>query len=146
MASAPFLAANCEGSRKYFHAMNGYWNTVNFALAGVGLLRARKESGSLSASETLERHIQLEQTLLFNAGLDLAYMTAGLYLMERAKGNESRSDQLKGFGQSLMLQGGFLCLFDLFFYRAIRKNRLEVMNWMEKVNVGANGIKLTHKF
>jgi hypothetical protein len=37
----------------------------------------------------------------------------GLYLTERAKRPDVNSDQLKGFGRSIMLQGAFLMVFDL---------------------------------
>ncbi|WP_324001863.1 DUF6992 family protein, partial [Parvimonas micra] len=36
-------ASNTQGSEKAFHQMNAYWNTVNFAIAGVGLLGIRKQ-------------------------------------------------------------------------------------------------------
>ena len=54
--------------------------------------------------------------LLLNAGLDVAYIMTGLYMKERAKNVEKRKAMLKGYGNSIMLQGGFLFLFDVALY------------------------------
>ena len=40
--TSPILANNSSGSDKYFHQMNGYWNSVNLIIAGFGYFRARK--------------------------------------------------------------------------------------------------------
>lgn len=79
------LANNSSGSDKYFYQMNLYWNVVNGALAGLGVLGAKKTQGNLSAFQTLEEQSSTEKTFLVNTGLDVAYVMTGGYLLEKAK-------------------------------------------------------------
>jgi hypothetical protein len=51
-----------------------------------------------------------------NAGLDVAYVMTGFFLIEKGKNSANNADRLKGFGYSLILQGGFLFAFDLIMY------------------------------
>ena len=108
-------SGNLTGSQHYFHQMNAYFNIVNLAIAGYGLLEVRKQMNKkLSIYENLRQQQKVESLLLLNSGLDLAYITTGLYLRER--GINHLNDQTKGYGGSLMLQGGFLLAFDLIQY------------------------------
>lgn len=101
-----------SGRSKYFHQMNAGWNIVNAGLATAGLISAAGESaGSYGAVETIRQAEFLEKLLLFNAGLDVGYMAFGMYLKER--GRRTNQTRLRGFGDSLLVQGGFLFLFDL---------------------------------
>ncbi len=103
-----------SGSSLYFHQGNVMWNTVNFALAGFGLYGSLTAlPGSFGLAQTITEQYSLEKILLFNAGLDIGYMATGLYLIERAKHINKSSNRFKGYGQALILQGGFLFLFDL---------------------------------
>lgn len=107
-----------------FHQMNAGWNVVNAALAVPGLIGSSARLASppeLGTAESLQTQNTLEDVLLFNAGLDLAYMASGLYLIERSRRGEAGA-QLEGFGYSLILQGGFLFVFDLVVYFMQRSN------------------------
>jgi len=104
------------GEAHYFHQMNVLWNTVNIGLAIPGYLKARKANSSLSFSETIRMQHQTEKIFLINSGLDIAYMAGGLLLRSSAKTNSSNQHQFNGYGNSLLLQGGFLFLFDLTAY------------------------------
>jgi hypothetical protein len=115
-----------------FHQMNAGWNIVNAAIAVpslIGGLRARaamtEAPGPLAPGDiaaALRAQRQIEHALLFNAGIDLAYVMTGLYLIERANRSGVDSAQLTGWGWSLALQGGFLFAFDLGAYIAQRQN------------------------
>ncbi len=107
-----------DPQRAAFHQMNAGWNIVNAALAIPGFLGARQnlaDPPALTLSESLAEQNRLEDTLLFNAGIDFAYIAAGFYLVERSRRGEDAA-RLTGFGRSLMLQGGFLLGFDLTVY------------------------------
>ena len=56
---------------------------------------------------------KLKKTLAINMGLDVCYMLAGAILKNRA-GRMTSENQARniGFGNSLVLQGGFLFVFD----------------------------------
>jgi hypothetical protein len=116
------LLSNSSGSDKYFYQMNIYWNVVNGALAGLGVLGAKKIQGNLSAFQTLEEQSSTEKTFLVNTGLDAAYVMTGIYLLEKSKNSVDNQNMLKGYGQSVILQGGFLLLFDGIMYGVHRSH------------------------
>ncbi|MFP4112905.1 MAG: DUF6992 family protein [Spirochaetota bacterium] len=102
-----------------FHQMNAGWNIVNAALAVPSLVGAQARLSSppeLSLGEALVEQNRLEDILLFNAGIDFAYIAAGFYLTELARRDDADTAQLTGFGHALMLQGGFLLVFDAVVY------------------------------
>ena len=81
------IASNqTTGETKYFHRMNVYWNLFNLGIAGAGLLGSRKRSADgETLGEAIKQHQNMKQVLLFNAGLDVAYIVGGVYLRERAR-------------------------------------------------------------
>ena len=116
------LLSNSSGSDKYFYQMNVYWNVVNGVLAGLGVFGAKKMQGNLSAFQSLEEQSSTEKTFLINTGLDVAYVMTGVYLLEKSKNSIDSQDMLKGYGQSVILQGGFLLLFDGIMYGVHRSH------------------------
>lgn len=111
------LRGRHTGPERYFHDMNIYWNLVNLGIAGLGYYTATHENPeTYSLFTTAAKHYSFQKVLLFNAGLDIGYVLGGLYLTERSRRGGERADQLKGFGKSVMLQGGFLFAFDLVNY------------------------------
>ena len=112
-AVSGYQMSKTSGNTYYFHQMNVFWNTVNVAIAASGYLSAINAETSLSQQETLMELNSFSKILLLNTGLDLAYMSAGLYLRERSRNIAKHSQRFKGYGKSLLLQGGFLFLFDL---------------------------------
>jgi hypothetical protein len=102
-----------QGVPYYFHQMNLFWNTVNLGIAVGGYIGATSMDPAVGSVEVLNQYHQFSKILLLNTGLDVGYVMTGLYLRERS-GNVSRhAKRLKGYGNSLMLQGGFLLVFDL---------------------------------
>src|SRR5574343_540202 len=137
-------ATNATGSGPYFFRMNAYWNVVNLGIASLGLFQLRKE---LNKSYTLTQNQlaqqKLEKILLLNTGLNLAYITTGLLLKENGK----RMSNLRntGFGNSLLLQGAFLLVFDLVQYGKPRRNGKFLETQLSKLQLqaGPNGIGLS---
>lgn len=106
-----------KGESKYFHQFNAMWNTVNLAIAGFGYFNSINTDYSLlTNSQIVKDFSSLQSFLLLNAGLDVAYIATGLYLKEKSKSSPNNSDRLRGYGNSLLLQGGFLLLFDVGLY------------------------------
>ncbi len=125
-----------RGRTRYFHQMNVMWNVVNAGIATAGLLGLRNELGQpASPTGALEEAMSFEKILLFNAGLDLAYVAAGAYLYER--GRRTDSVRLQGYGQSLWLQGGFLFAFDLTVYFLTHRHTTEML---EGLRFTGNGL------
>jgi hypothetical protein len=117
ISTGAIAARQATGSNKHFHQMNAYWNVVNLALAGFGYYgSATADPALLDLFSSVKEHYGMEKILLLNTGLDAAYIATGLYLAERAKNSPTHADRLKGFGQSVMLQGSFLLAFDMVMY------------------------------
>lgn len=102
-----------NGEKAYFHEMNLIWNVVNLGIAGAGYYFTLSGEMLSNSAELLESQVSFQKILLFNAGLDIAYVIGGFYLMERSKNTSKNPERLKGYGKSVILQGGFLLLFDL---------------------------------
>ncbi len=146
LVSSPVLARRSEGSTRYFYQMNGYWNAVNLAIAGFGFYSALNgETSGLALSETLSEQFSMEKILLFNAGLDLAYMAGGFYLKERAKNSMSNQHRFEGFGNSLILQGGFLLAFDLGMYFIHHNHASELLQHIDQLTLNPFGFSLSWK-
>ncbi|MBL0048253.1 MAG: hypothetical protein IPP32_09195 [Bacteroidetes bacterium] len=126
---------------KNFHKMNMMWGGINLVLAATGYLGAVNDKKSYDLKKSFKQQQSIEKTFLANAALDAAYITAGLYLTERAKNQESKSAVYKGYGQSIMLQGAFLMCFDAVMF-AVENNHgnKKLYRFLDKVNLSSNGI------
>ncbi len=143
MAVSGFSINGASGSNRHFHQMNVYWNVVNLALAGFGYYGAvRADPSTTDLARSVKDFYGTEKTLLLNAGLDVGYILGGLYLTERAKNPENRRDMLKGFGQSVMLQGGFLLLFDTVLYFVLHQQEKELPGLLSSLRFTGSGIAL----
>ncbi len=115
-AYSGYQLTQTEGKQYYFNQMNVFWNLVNAGIATTGFISASNSPADISVLETLNETQKFSSILLLNAGLDLAYISAGFYLKERAKNVQKQKDRFTGYGNSLILQGGFLFVFDLAVY------------------------------
>jgi hypothetical protein len=135
-----------SGEAKYFHQFNAMWNVVNLGIAAFGYFNAiNSDPSSMSNLEILNEYNSLQSFLLLNAGLDVAYIATGFYLKERSK-NSSSSERLRGYGNSLLLQGGFLLMFDVALYFIHQNNAdLNLYPHLESLLIGGIGIGITLK-
>ena len=140
------LLTNASGSDKYFYQMNVYWNVVNGALAGLGVLQAKKTQADLSPFQTLEEQSNTEKTFLVNIGLDVAYVMTGVYLLEKSKNSTDSQEKLKGYGQSVILQGGFLLLFDGIMYGVHRSHLKKGKAIFENLTFTGNSLGFVWRF
>ena len=134
-------SSQTTGSNKYFHEMNAIWNGITLGITGIGFLTANKES-TLSYGESLKKQQKIEKLFLFNAGLDVAYIAGGAYLKERAKTTFKNPLRLKGYGESIMLQGGVLLLFDGIMYTIHNRHGILLNKMGENIKLAStpNGI------
>jgi len=82
-----------------FYQMNAGWNAINLSLATLAL-----------SKDTPVDAAQWSRIFWLNAGLDVGYVAAGMFMAH--KGRENNNSQLEGWGNSIALQGGFLVGFD----------------------------------
>ncbi|MFN8344816.1 MAG: hypothetical protein U0X91_07430 [Spirosomataceae bacterium] len=131
-----------QGSTRYFHEMNLYWNAVNVGIAGLGLLSLRKKSPSPTLSSVVKEHYTLQKSLLLNTGLDAAYVTGGIWLLDKAKTetDPGRYNRFRGFGHAVVIQGGFLLVFDLTNYLLLRSDNTRLHRLLDKIDVSGSGV------
>ena len=139
-------ASQTSGSNKYFHQMNAIWNGVTLGIVAIGHFTAKKE-GVLGLAASLNKQQSVEKLFLFNTALDLAYVAGGAYMYERSKNTTNKPERLKGYGQSVMLQGGVLLLFDGVMYAIHQKHGKKLDAILQKVQLAStgNGIGLVVK-
>ncbi|MGG9960473.1 DUF6992 family protein [Ferruginibacter sp. SUN106] len=123
----------------YFNEMNIIWNGFNLSLATIGYLHARKSSFTNSnLTDVLKHQNKTEKTFLFNAGLDVAYVTGGALLKERSR-RKTDPSRLTGYGNAVMVNGSFLFLFDLAMYLVHRQHGKQLNNFTNKLQVTGTG-------
>jgi hypothetical protein len=133
-----------DGEARYFHQMNVLWNTVNLGLAIPGYFKAKKEVPPHTLAETMRLQRKTENIFLLNTGLDVLYVGSGFLLRNMADKNGIKKDQYNGFGNGMLMQGGFLFLFDLTAY-AIHKYHAKhgMPQASMSIRMSSNGTGLT---
>jgi len=135
--------SSATGSDLHFHQMNIYWNTVNFGLAAVGWVGARKGNYDKSAFLTMKSQSSTEKIYLLNAGLDVGYIMGGLYMAELGKSSATREEMFRGYGYSIAFQGGFLLILDTVMYlvhTGHRKKKLDPL--FQNLELSMTGARL----
>ncbi len=135
-----------KDDRYYFHQMNVLWNTVNVTIAGLGYRQAALQDDARGLTKTIKSHHNLRRKLIFNAGLDIAYVAGGFYLLEKAKNDAEQADRWRGYGRSLILQGGFLLAFDAVLYLAVRRQTGPLDGLIKKLTISPQRIGFMHRF
>lgn len=136
------------GESKYFHQMNVGWNLVNLGLGILGFVQAKKETtDGLDLHQSITKYRKTSNAFLFNSALNLTYITAGGFLLERSKNNPANMHRQKGFGKSLIVQGSFLLIFDMSSYFIHRKNRIKRLDPIIKnITLSSNNLGLILHF
>lgn len=124
-----------SGSIRYLHEMNAGWNLVNLSIAGFALM-SLQDLAFASLGQAYRESANLDRLLLLNSGLDVAYIATGGYLIER--GLRKQDARLQGYGRSLLVQGGFLLIFDLALFalhQPITSSMLEQLETGDRVSL-----------
>lgn len=158
IALAGWSVANIVGSgiatdtrnkeMRYFHQMNVMWGGINLAIAGLGYWGAGREKiDNPTLASVLKHQNKIEKTYLINLGLDVVYVGSGV-LMNKTSDNQKNPEKFKGYGNSIMVQGGFLFLYDGIMYAIHRKHGKLLKGMGDKVtlNAGLGAVSLTYKF
>lgn len=136
-----------SGDTRYFHQMNAFWNVVNLGIAIPGLIGTYKKSSELTFESVYKRQKQLETIYLFNAGLDVGYMATGwaLFNFGNTKTGELRH-RFRGYGQSLVLQGGYLLIYDLVMFALFKKSGKKLDVVWKTVTITPTGMGMIISF
>ena len=148
IASGAVGWARGSGENKYFHQMNAMWNVVNLGIATVALIGYhRTDFAALSPEEMLSKHRQSERLFLINAGLDVIYIGTGFLLRGLSHKSAKRGDLMNGYGSSLILQGGFLLLFDAVMWGIQHAHRMQFLEGGNiGLSMGGSGLAITWSF
>jgi len=131
-----------SGSTKYVHQMNVGWNLINLAIAGGALYQyGQADPTTFSLAQSLNEAQSIEQILLLNIGLNVGYMATGGFLWER--GLRKSKDRFIGYGQSLIIQGGFLLLFDSTLYLLNQTNNEKLDTILKTISIQGTQLSVT---
>jgi len=132
-----------DPSVKRFHEMNVMWNTVNIGLAVPGYLKAVRGGGEMTLDEMVKAQKKTETIFLVNDVLDIGYMAAGLWMRQNAANFPGQEDLYTGYGNSLILQGAFLFVFDAYAYHLHHEHagRLPILDKVS-LSPSATGLRI----
>jgi hypothetical protein len=138
-----------SNEEKEFHLMNASWGIVNLGIALPGLLG--KEKTSATIYDLQKNQTKIEKLFLANAILDVAYISGGFYLKEYANNQTDlkKQERFNGFGNSVIIQGAGLMVFDLAMTILNNRNRKKHLDpFLRKVSISYTGnyIKLGYRF
>jgi hypothetical protein len=101
------------------------WGGIDGAIAIVGARAATKKQATIQDSERLDIESKearrLSRILWINTGLDVFYILGGLWLVQTWG---AENPLWRGHGLGIVIQGGFLFLFDLLHAFSLRNLRL----------------------
>ncbi len=137
--------ASSHGEAKYFYQMNLIWGATNLAIAAPTFFSLRRKAKDYNLSETVKSQSAVEKTFFLNAGLDLVYMTAGAYCLQKAN-NDSKHDLYRGYGKSLLLQGGGLLIFDVSMSIININHAKKLYKILNSIQVSGNSAAVLWKF
>lgn len=138
-----------SNEEKEFHLMNASWGIVNLGIALPGLLG--KEKTSATIYDLQKNQTKIEKLFLANAILDVAYISGGFYLKEYSKNQPDikKQERFNGFGNSVIIQGAGLMVFDLAMTILNNRNRKKHLDpFLKKASISFTGnyIKLGYRF
>ena len=114
-------------------------------IALPGYISARKSRSDLSLTASLKGQAATEKTFIFNAGLDIAYLAAGAWLLEKGS-SSSHTDRYKGYGKSVLLQGAALLLFDAVMFTTHHRHGKKIYRALEGLQAGPNSLGFNMSF
>ena len=153
-------AANIAGSvvgygltdsyeEKQFYLMNGAWGLINLSVALPGVLAKSKPARSIF--ELQKSQTKVEKIFLANALLDALYISGGICLKEYSynQSDIKQQQRFNGFGNSVIIQGAGLLIFDTFMTCLNNRNRRKNLDPLLKnttVSFTGNYIKVGYRF
>ena len=145
-AGAYGLSTTNASVDKNFHKMNMMWGGINFVFAAAGYVGAITDNKTYDLNKSFKQQQSIEKTFLASTAFDVVYITAGLYLTEKAKNDTDKSAIYKGYGQSVMLQGAFLMCFDAAMFLIENKHgNKKLYRFIDNINLSSAGIVMQIK-
>lgn len=131
-----------------FYGMNGAWGIVNLSIALPALLMESKQPDSMK--KLIDNQQKTEKIFLINSALDVVYVAGGitLYHWSNLQKNEQQKLMFSGFGNSIIMQGAALLIFDTSMFLANRKFRKKEFNDSRNLQISfaPNQIRINYRF
>ncbi|MBS1634591.1 MAG: hypothetical protein JST26_01625 [Bacteroidetes bacterium] len=146
-AGACGYALSDNETDKSFHVMNAAWGAINLGIALPGLLSKQHSNQNLYSTQS--EQTKTEKIFLANAMLDVAYVAGGFYLREYGanQSTEKRRQQFTGYGNSVILQGGGLLLFDAAMTFLNNRHRKKALDpFLQKINLGVGPRSVSFRY
>lgn len=124
---------------KYFSASNAALGLINLGIALPSLLAKKKDYNSKII--LMRDQTKTEKIFLANAILDLTYITGGFLLKEVSKNqtNTNTRDLCAGFGDSFIVQGAGLLVFDTFMtYLNVKMRKKHLDPLLDNISISFN--------
>lgn len=145
IASGSYGFYHSNGRNKYFHQMNAFWNVVNLSIGVFTYYQsALTDPSTFNLYQSMAHARSIENLLLLNIGLNVGYIATGGFLWER--GIRKENQRLLGYGPSLVLQGGFLLVFDTILYTLNRSNNQNLFQLLDQVQISGTRLSLQIPF
>lgn len=131
-----------------FYGMNGAWGIVNLSIALPALLTESKQPDSMK--KLIDNQKKTEKIFLINSALDVVYVAGGitLYHWSNLQKNDQQKLMFSGFGNSIIMQGAALLIFDTSMFLANRKFRKKELNDSRNLQISfaPNQIQINYRF
>ena len=127
---------------KYFCEMNVFFNIINAGIGVPGLIAAiknHKKNEQVDFERSFKSIQQLKTIYLVNAVLDISYVTSGFLLREMAKNQANNMDRFNGYGNSLIMQGAFLLIYDFVMFGIHQANGKKLDEFWKRVKLSPLG-------
>ncbi|WBM76110.1 DUF6992 family protein [Saprospira grandis] len=132
-----------------FHEMNMIWGGINLAIIGGSILLMKPAEPGLSLADARKKQRKVQNIYLINTGLDLLYMGAGAALLATADRYPGQEAGRRGYGKSILLQGGFLFAYDGFEYlvqKRLGRPLFKEEGWSCRPASSSLGLALRYRF
>jgi hypothetical protein len=143
VSSSIGYALTTSNEEKEFHLMNGSWGIINLGIALPGLLVKKKTSATMY--DLQKSQTKIEKLFLANTILDVAYISGGFYLKEYSKNHTDikKQERFNGFGNSIILQGAGLMVFDMVMTILNNRHRKKHLDpFLKKTSISFTGTNL----
>lgn len=128
---------------KEFYLMNASWGIINLGITLPGLFTKKQTSATMY--DLQKSQTKIEKLFLANTILDVVYISGGFYLKEYSK-NETdikKQERFNGFGNSIILQGAGLMVFDMAMTILNNRNRKKHLDtFLKKASISFTGTNL----
>lgn len=141
-----------DDPRLWFHATNASWNLINLGLGVGGMIGERRQAAARrdeSPAASLARGRKTARVFAINLALDAVYMgTGGALALWSLDQSGRRAALAQGVGWGLLLQGGFLAVFDagMWAIHADFNQRYQNFEWQLAPGPTARGASLRLRF